>query len=348
MNKVELFFESNPQAIDILPVYSLDQLLRWIGEKEPYPYDWLITFPSFPIAQKVYSRWFAENIYWDDSLKNKQKEEIIRKYRELFKQRIRLLLDFEGPKTPDTRIQDIQVLRDDFFLYPVELEKELLGRHKKKQIDSFEDIERALTKNTPLRNFRKEAREKSLGSIAFFDREKHLSPHFSGFVENVEIYSEPISVYSTLILQAQWVYIQNGKIIWSIHSTDSLWSLTPMILNASLVKWHSGDFILEEMYSTRGREGTQPILNSQRRIVKYRFDDPRIQQVKIIQQLTMDTKEEFIIEILKDPKNLVIHRITRTSDRNLYRILKTNPAYLSEIDTVIEFLDMLDKKDTPK
>lgn len=345
MSETQQFFDSYPEAIDILPVFSLDQVLRWIGDQEPFPYEGFFSFPSFPIAQKEYSLWFAKNIFWDDSLKNKHKEEIIGKYRDLFHQRIQLLLEFEGPKTPEKRLQDIQALREEFFLYPVELEKELLGRHKKKQIDSFEDIERALTKNTPLRNFREAARKKSLGSIASFVQEKHLSPHFSGFVENVQILSEPISVYSDIIFQAQWAYIQNGKIIWSIHSTDSLWSLTSMILNTSLVKWYSGDFVLEEIYHIKEPESTKPILSSQRRIAKYRFEDPRIQQVTITQKLTVDNKEEFIIEILKDPDNLIIHRVTRVSNRVLYRIFKTNPTYLSEIENVIRLVDEIQENE---
>lgn len=118
-----------------------------------------------------------------------------------------------------------------------------------------------------------------------------------------------------------------------------------MILNTSLVKWYSGDFVLEEIYHIKEPESTKPILSSQRRIAKYRFEDPRIQQVTITQKLTVDNKEEFIIEILKDPDNLIIHRVTRVSNRVLYRIFKTNPTYLSEIENVIRLVDEIQENE---
>lgn len=345
MNEVKQFFDSYPEAKDILPV-SPEQVMIYLWENESNSYDIFYRTPSFPIVQQKYSQWFIKNILSEKAEQEEVKQAIIWNYRELFNKRVSDLLNFVGPKTETERLQDILAIRNEFFLYPIELESELLSTYKNKIIDKFVDISAdSLQRNHPFTNFRKEAREKSQFSIASFDREKHLSPHFSGFVENIQILGEPIWMYPKIIFEAQWAYIQNGNFLWSIHSADSEYSSRPVNWNDSIVRWYSPNFVLEEVYLGDYREKTEPKLSSQRRIAKYRFDDPRIQQVTITQWLTMDKKEEFIIQIEKWDKTLIIHRATRAINWEIYAQLKGNSMYLSEIENVIRLVDEIQENE---
>ena len=134
MKEAQEFFDSHPEAEDILPV-SPEQLMIYLWENESNSWHIFSWIPSFPIVKQVYSQWLTQNMLSDKAEQEEVKQAIIWKYRELFNKRVNDLLNFVGPKTETERLQDILAIRNEFFLYPIELESELLSTYKNKIID---------------------------------------------------------------------------------------------------------------------------------------------------------------------------------------------------------------------
>ena len=121
-------------------------------------------------------------MHFNSSLREKKqlKQEIADKYISLFKMRIKELLGFVGPKTFDKRIQDILDIREEFFAYPVNIERNLLDTFHSKRIEFWSDIsESSFTQDNPFRDYYVDALRYSADSIPFFEQKKHFLSYFS-------------------------------------------------------------------------------------------------------------------------------------------------------------------------
>ncbi len=314
--------------------------MEWTGElKLPIPRLRM----SPPTAKKELSQWDKINAYPPAEERERHGQEIANKYIAMFHARIRELLSSVGSKTPSERIQDLLDIRNEFFAYPVEIEKDFLDEFQRKTIDHWDDMsEEALQKNDPFRDYWREASEYSENGVPGFDQKKHLATHFSGFVRNVEIMPEKIGEYSKPIFEADGAYIQNGKIIWSIKNLREGGGRN------YIVKWYSGDFILEEEYIdewSRNPEQEAPKPASQRRKAYYRFIDPLIQEVSVIQSLEKryyqgreKKNEQFFIRIIKQDYTHKVVTADQSTHPELISSLKTDPTFLSNVANVISLL----------
>lgn len=347
MEEAKRFFDAYPEAIDILPVLFPQTVMQWTGEvatRSPL----LSGFDSFPIAKREYSIWVREHLTSTKAELVEQQRKIASRHAEKFRQRIDKLLNSVETKTLEERIKDILAIRNEFFAYPVKIEKDLLDAFQQKQIDRWEDIgEEALKQNDPFRNYYREAIEYSQEAVPLFDQKKHLSPHFSGFVRNVSIMPERIDTYSSPIFEAQGAYIQKGKIIWSIHDVPrALRGSTPMHWRNYSVKWHSGNFVLEESYLDNwGRRPEQeaPKPASQERKATFQFNASPIKEVEVTQRLNREI-EEFVISITMQDNTRKVVTANQSTHAQLIFQLKSNPTFLFNVDNVTALLEKSEKK----
>lgn len=206
------FLEAYPDTEKLLPIFSPEQLLDWAEEHKKFPFG----FDSFPPAKKEYNAWHIDNLSVSDDEKEARQEEIAKKYSALFKQRIKALLN-DTPKSQEEQLTDLISIRNEFFDYPVQIERDLLAMFDRKRITSWPTMSKAsLEQELPLRDFFSEAIRNHPDAVLAFDEKKHLSPSFSGFVKQILITpNRPIFPPPPPIYEADGGYIQNGKIIWS-------------------------------------------------------------------------------------------------------------------------------------
>jgi hypothetical protein len=328
------FFQEYPEAEDILPVYSPNTVAQWTGETEN-PFPSLSGSDTFPTAEKEYSAWLGGHLLSPREEGERKKREISERYATAFQARIRELLSFVGPKTPADRTNDLLEIRKDFFAYPVQIERGFLDAFSRKKIDSWENIdEESLKKEDSFRDYWKEAIEYSQAAVPSFDQKKHLSPHFSGFVRQVKIMPEKIEMYSVPSFTAKGAYIQNGKIIWSIHDKER--SGSPTHLKESAVRWHSGNFILEEEYVDdwiRRPEEEAPKPASQKREAVFQFNNPIIKEARVTQRL-YNGEEQFIIDIRKTDNTYQTVKLPRSTHRQTLVQIKNNPSFLTDAENI--------------
>jgi len=197
-----------------------------------------------------------------------------------------------------------------------------------------------LQESVPFRNYYIDAIAYSRWAVPIFDQEKHLSPHFSGFVSPVYIYEKNARSWLQIpipIFEAQGAYIQNGKIIWSIHDWHGS-SSNPGLWKDSLVKWHSGNFILEEGYLdeyTRLPDQPAPKPSFQVRNVAFPFIDKFIKEVQVKQWFNRENKEEeFVIDIISNDNTYKKIIANKSTHAELFSQIKADPTFLSNIDNI--------------